>query len=328
MTPTDELRHLKSIVEDSLGATLKWGDDPEFVPDKLPTGISQVDQALNGGFSFRRITLLIGAESAGKTLLAMTAIKAAQERNLPVVFLDVERSWTAEWARTVGIDPGRVLVSEPPDGESAFDVGRAIVKTEPAGVLVLDSLAAMPPAKELEAKLEDQQIGAQARMINRGLRDLNAENVGGWCVLIVNQLREKVGITYGSPETLPGGKGQRYYAWQIVRVRKGAAIEEGTGKDKRVVGRVLRVKLDKNKQGPPEAEAEVPFYYSGEFDVVSGLLDQAVELGIIEARGGYYTFGEERWHGRRALREAFDDDERMARLRTALDDRTVDEADF
>lgn len=325
MTPSEDaaLLSLKAQVERELGVSLAWGDDPEFVPEKLPTGIPQIDAALGGGFSFRRITLLVGEESAGKTLLAMQAIKAAQARNLPVVFLDVERSWTSEWARTVGIEPDGVIVSSPDDGEAAFDVARAVVKTEPAGVLVLDSLAAMPPARELTESTGSGPLGQQARMINSGIKLLNAQNDGGWCVLIVNQIREKVGISYGSPETLPGGKGQRYYAWQIVRVRRGAKLEEGTGDNKRVVGRMLRIKLDKSKQGPPEAEAEVPFYFTGVFDVVSGLLDQAIELDVVQARGGWYTFGEHRWQGRRAFREAFDDEELLAELRAALEAREI-----
>lgn len=306
----DALSALKKMLETSLDGALNWGDDPEYVPEKVPLGIQQLDRALGGGFSMKRMTLLVGEESAGKTLLAMMAIKAAQARGLPCVFIDVERSWTAEWARTVGIDPSQVIVSTPKDGEHAFDVARAVAKTEPAGVLVLDSIAAMPPAAELEASSEQQFMGTQARMVNKGIRTLNAENTGGWMILVINQIREKIGVVYGNPETLPGGKGQRYYAWQIVRVRKGAAIEEGTGKDKRLVGRMLRIKLDKNKQAPPGAEAEVPFYFTGEFDVISGMIDLALELGVIEAGGGaYFTFAGVRHHGRRALRDWFGEDE-------------------
>jgi recombination protein RecA len=312
------LTTLKAEIEKELGDVLNWGDDQEYVPEKLPLGIPQFDAALDGGFSFKRMTLLVGEEGAGKTLVAMAAMKAAQAREIPTVFIDVERSWTSEWARTVGIDPEKVLVSGPPNGEKAFDVARAIVKHEPAGVIVIDSIAAMPPAKELEDETEKAQIGTQARMVNKALRDLNAENTGGWLIILVNQLREKVGVVYGSPETIPGGVGQKFYAWQLVRVRKGAPIEEGTGDAKVLIGRHVRIRVDKNKQGTPGKSADVPFYFDGQFDIVSGVIDMAIELGVIQSSGGYYAFGGDKWHGRRALREAFDDDETLTLLKEAV----------
>lgn len=325
----EALEALREEVSKSTGVELRWGDDSEIQPELLASGLAPVDAALAGGLAFRRISMIVGEESAGKTLLAMAFMKAAQKRGLPTVFIDVERTWTAEWARHVGLSPADVVVSLPPNGEKAFDVARAVVKSQPAGIIVIDSLAAMPPAAELDEETEKPFLGAQARMIGRGLRDLQADNTG-WCIVLINQIREKIGVTYGSPETLPGGKAQRYYSWQIIRMRRGAPIEEGTGKDKRLVGRTLRVKVDKNKQGPEHTTAEIPFYFTGEFDLVSGVIDMALELGVIEGAGGYYTFEGERWHGRRALREAFADEELLARLQAGVDamPSLEDEADF
>ena len=301
----DALASLKADLESKLGSSLSWGSADEFFPEKVPLGLKSFDDVLGGGFSMARMTLLAGEESAGKTLIAMRAMRMMQERDLPCVFIDVERSWTSEWATMNGIDPSKVIVSSPENGEKAFDVLHAVVQTSPAGIIVLDSIAAMPPAAEMDAISEQQFMGTQARMVNKGLRTLNAKNSGGWMIIIVNQIREKLGVVYGNPETLPGGKGQRYYAWQIVRVRKGAAIEEGTGKDKKMIGRIVRIKMDKNKQSPPGAEAEVSFYFTGDFDTVSGLLDTAIELGVIKQTGNFYYFNEAKWQGRKSLRDAF-----------------------
>lgn len=314
----DALDALRQQLAKVTETELVWGDDGGIQPQVLPSGLRQIDEAMNGGVAFRRMSLFVGEQSAGKTLLAMAFMKAAQAAGKPVVFIDVERTWTADWAQHVGLDPSRVLVSLPPNGEKAFDVLRGVVKTLPAGLVVLDSIAAMPPAAELEAETEQQFIGTQARMVNKALRTLNADNVGGWAIVLINQIREKVGVVYGNPETLPGGKGQNYYAWQIVRVRRGAPIEEGTGKDKRLVGRVMRIRLDKNKQGAPGATAEIPFYFTGQFDELSGLIDHGIELDVIESKGGYYTFNGVKTHGMRALRERFEDADELAALEVAI----------
>lgn len=305
------LEALRKQIEKDTGSKLVWGNDEDLRPAILPTGLHAVDEALCGGFAFNRLALIVGEEQAGKTLLAMQAMKAAQALGLPTVFVDIERTWTNEWAEHVGLNAADVIVSLPPNGEKAFDVARAIIQTKPAGVIVLDSIAAMPPAKELEVESEQGLVGTQARMVNRGLRALNAENTGGWCIIMINQIRMKVGVMYGSPETLPGGVGQSYYAWQIIRVRKGARIEEGTGDSKVLVGRTLKLRVDKNKQGPPNRTAEVPFYFTGQFDLVSGLIDKAIDVGVLVGSGGYYTFGEFRWHGRKAVREAFNESEAL-----------------
>lgn len=319
MSNSSDLDGIWKELEKSVGGKLMRGSDERFILKKLPLGLRQLDDALNGGFAFDRVTLLVGEESAGKTLLAMLAMKQAQALGLPTVFIDVERTWTEDWARTVGIDPDEVIVSRPPNAEAAIDVLRGVIKTAPAGVVVLDSIAAMPPAKELDDETEKWSVGLQARLMNKAFRDVVPTNEG-WCIIMVNQIREKVGIVYGSPETMPGGRGQKFAAWQIVRVRKGANIEEGTKDDKRIIGRMLRIKVEKNKQGPPNKEAEVAFYFTGEFDTVTGVVDQAIELGIIQSNpGGRYEWNGEKFHGKRSLRERFNEEEAMVELQMQLD---------
>lgn len=314
-SPEDALAFIKSELEAEFKKPLHYGDDEAYRPRVLALGLPQLDEALNGGFFFNRFTILVGEESAGKTLLAMQAIKAAQAQGLPCVFLDIERSFTSEWAITLGVDPHKVLVIDPSSGEKLFDYARKVVAHGPAGVLVIDSIAAMPPAKEIADSSEQQSMGLQARMVNAGFRTLNEANDGGWMIIVVNQIREKLGIVYGNPETAPGGRGQKFYAWQWVRVRKGAVIEEEINGKKVEVGRELKIKLEKNKGGPPHSEAVIPFYYSGKFDTISGIIDQAIKLGIIiQGGGGYFTMGDERWRGRRTLREVFEDEDKLSDL--------------
>lgn len=316
-----EIEALRKRIAESTGGLLRYGDDEDLTLKHLPLGLYEVDEALTGGLAFNRFTLVIGEESAGKTLLCMLAMKRAQEEGRPAVFIDVERTWTPEWAEAVGIDAASVIVATPPTAEIAYDVVLALVKEEPHGVVVIDSIAAMIADDEAEAESAAQQfIGVNARLNNRMIKRIVGENTG-WIVLGVNQIRHKVGVMYGSPETIPGGKGQRFFAHQIIRVRKGAKIEDGTGTAKTQIGYVLKVKVDKNKQGRPNLTAEVPFYFTGEFDEVTGLIDKALDFDlIVQGGGGYYTYGEERIRGRKGLRDWFaEDEDRITGLRAALD---------
>lgn len=310
---------LMKDLQKEVGGKIWFGDNETFVLKKLPLGLTQLDEALDGGFAFDRVTLLIGDESAGKTLLAMIAMKQAQALGLPTVFIDVERTWTTEWAEQLGIDSDSVIVSEPANAEAAIDVLRGVIKHKAAGVVVVDSIAALPPAKELEEDTEKNNVALGARLMNKAMRDVVPTNEG-WCIILINQMRLQAGVVFGNPETLPGGKGQKFTAWQIIRVRKGADIEEDGVK----VGRMVRIKVDKNKQGPPNKEAEVAFYFTGEFDTVTAVLDQAIELGIIESKaGGRYTWHEEKIHGKRSLREHFKDDSNMEVLLSEMKAKEV-----
>ena len=287
MMTMEELIAMRAELSKDLGVELLFGNDEKLRLRKMPLGITSLDRALNGGFAFDRITLLVGEFSAGKTLLAMMAIKAAQKLGLPCVFVDIEKTWTEEWAEQLGIRSGEVLVARPRTGERAFDVALGFVKRR-VPVIVMDSLAAMRAEAELSSEedemFEKQFIGTTAKLVGRGLSSLMAENQGSM-IICINQLREKPGITYGNPETMPGGKAPGFYAWQLVRVRRGPFIEEGDRK----VGYRLKIVVQKNKQGAPFMEAEVPFYYTGEFDELSALVEVGLETGAIVQVGGHYT---------------------------------------
>lgn len=326
MMTMEDLRSMRAEISKDLGVDLLFGDDEKLRLRKMALGLSSLDRALNGGFAFDRITLLVGEFSAGKTLLAMMAIKSAQKLGLPCVFVDVEKTWTEEWAEQLGIRASDVLVARPRTGEKAFDVALGFVKRR-VPVLVMDSLAAMRADAELasdeDEMFEKQFIGTSAKLIGRGLSSMMAENQGTM-IICINQIREKPGITYGNPETMPGGKAPGFYAWQLIRVRRGAFIEEG---DRRV-GYRLKIQVQKNKQGAPFTEAEVPFYYTGEFDEISALVEIGLELGVITQIGGHYTVSfpdqgtgeitEERVYGRKRLLDLVRENEAVeAALRRA-----------
>ena len=321
----DDERELLESLRDGLnkkhGTDLVWGSDDGLLLRKLPLGIPQLDRILGGGFAFNRITEIVGEFSAGKTVVAMQALKAAQGRDIPAVYIDVERTWEAGWATALGVDPDRVLVSQPRTGEAAFDVCKALVRTEPAGVMVIDSLAAMTAADEIEEgkTFENKFIGNQARLINRGLRTLVSENTG-WAIVVVNQTRTSIG-GYGDPTVLPGGKGQQFYAWQILKVRRKAQswiTEDGKASGTRI-GFTMVIRLEKNKQGAPFQECDLQFYFTGQFDELAGLVGTAVDLGLL-GEAPRYTFEDLKWYGRPKMLEAFrDDDELRERLVTAID---------
>ncbi|KKN11777.1 hypothetical protein LCGC14_1023030 [marine sediment metagenome] len=309
--PSD-LEALRDRINGELKADLVFGDDPSALVTRLELGVPVLDETLGGGIAYGRITEVIGAESTGKTLLALFAIKAAQAEGRPVVFIDVERSWEPTWADAIGIDLTELLVSQPRTGEDAFNIAHAVVRdNDNPGLLIIDSLAAMTAKAEVEDNddgMQQQFVGLHARMINRGLRTLNSEN-HGWAVIMINQIREAVGVRYGSPEVLPGGKGQRFVAWQIIRCRRAGWIEEGPRDAKTKVGYQWRIVLEKNKQGEPFRECTLPFYFTGDIDEMASLLDVAIATGVIERRGAYYNFGDLKVQGKKGLRDAVSADE-------------------
>ncbi len=323
------LKELQARINRELGADLMFGDDPGALVTRLGLGIPQLDDTLGGGIAYDRLTEVIGLESTGKTLLALFAIKAAQAEGKPVVFIDVERAWEPTWADSIGIDLSNVLLSQPRTGEAAFDIAHAIVQDDAnPGLLIIDSLAAMTAKAEVEDNedgMGQQFVGLHARLINRGLRELNSLN-HGWAVIMINQIRENIGVRYGNPETLPGGKAQRFVAWQIIRVRRAGWIEEGTGKDKKRVGYLWRMVIEKNKQGEPFRECTLPFYFAGAIDETASLLDMAIETGIVERKGAWYHFGDLKVQGRKGLRDAVNaDTEVFEQIKTALDEREAEE---
>ena len=309
------MRQIYEDLRDSLDKDFKekllWGSDEGLKVRLLPTGIGSIDQMLGGGFAHGRFALVTGRESAGKTLLALFAAKAAVEAGLPVIWIDAEHAWDPTWAEAIGLDPSSIMVSVPRTGEAAFNVAVAAVRTPGAGLIVLDSLAALTPTAEVEDNKKGQQqgfVGTQARMINRGLRTVISENSEDWIFLAINQIRMKVGVMYGNPETLPGGMGQSFDATHIIRARRASWITEGNTKEGKRIGYNLRLVAEKSKLTEPFRECTVPFFFTGDFDEIAGELTIAIDLGIIAKKpGGYYEFGDLRVRGLAGLREKLDE---------------------
>lgn len=285
----EELRKIQKDLSKELGGELYFGNDDRLKLHKLPLGIPTFDAALDGGLAFDRMTLLYGQESAGKTLLAMLAIKAALEQDMSCVFIDVEKTWTNEWAEKLGIDPENVLVTRPRTVQEVFSQAIKFVRSK-VGLIVIDSLAAMSSAAKLSKDVDEMydkvQVGGNAAIINQGLADLNAENKGT-LIIAINQVRENVG-GYGNPEILPGGRGQRHAAWQRIKVKRAGWLEEGSGNNRKRIGFNMEIEVEKNKQGAPWKKAQVPFYYTGELDEVAGLIDYAVDMKVIRQESPHY----------------------------------------
>lgn len=282
---SEELREMQAELNKEHG--FLFGSDEKLRLNVLPLEIPSLDHALDGGFAFGRITMLIGEWGSGKTLLALLAIKAAQERGISCAYIDAERTWNPEWATALGVDVDDILVDQPVDGQKAFDAAVDLCQRR-VGVLVIDSLAELTPKDELEAdSVGDALMGVQARMINRGLRVLKANNEQT-LIILINQLRQKIGVMFGNPETLPGGLGQRYAAWQIVRVMRGDWITDTEDKRKRT-GYDLKIRVEKSKQGAPFKEASIPFLFTGELDFVGSLVAVCLDMGIITKNGSKFS---------------------------------------
>ena len=309
----DELAKLRAEISKDLGQPIFFGSDEGLRLRKMPIGISAIDHVLAGGFAFDRVSLIVGEFSAGKTLLAMFALKAAQELGLTCAYIDGEKTWTEEWATILGVDASKVLVVRPRTGEDAFNAAVGLVRRK-LGFLIIDSLASLRPTAEYDADESEmhqkKHMGGHAQLVGLGLSHIEAENQGT-LVIAINQLRSTVGISYGNPETIPGGKAQQYIAWQLIRVRRGQWIEE----EGKRVGYKLKVRVEKSKQSEPFRETEVPYYFRGEIDEIAGTLELGLEIGAITKDRSYYMIDivnpdtgeivQEKFYGRGRLLEAF-----------------------
>lgn len=286
-----------------------WGSDERLHIVKLPLGIDTLDRALGGGFAFGRFALLYGEWSSGKSLISLFAIKAAQDQGYATAYIDVERTFDPDWAAVLGVDLSKLLVSQPRSGEEAFDVLDDLCRAR-FGMVIMDSIAACVPVKLLEG--EKDPLGARARLLNSRLAKTNTVN-GVTAIVLINQMREGIGIMFGDPRVLPGGKGQHFFPSLKVKVTRGDWIEEKIGEPtkpgdkprKKRVGYHLKVVIEKNKQGGSHMfdEGEVPFLFSGVVDVVAGLVPLALDLGIIRQSGANYEVLGEKIFGRRNLVE-------------------------
>ncbi len=283
MEPDKLIEKLNEHLRDGIAMT---GDDTRLYVDRISSSIPILDMMLGGGFPRGRITELVGDYSSGKSLLALLTVGCAQKAKEIGGYIDVEKAFDPIWAESLGVNLSELIVSRPNSGEEAFDVAEKLVKPAAGvSVVVLDSLAACIPTAEAEEEMKQQSMGQQAKLINKGLRKLTAAN-DNTVMILINQLRETIGKTFGNPEVKPGGKGQEFAASIILRVRRGQWLTEG---DKRI-GHNLKFKTEKNRTAAPWQECEVPFYYKGLIDREDGLIGLGVELGLVERSGAWYRY--------------------------------------
>jgi recombination protein RecA len=312
--PTDKLD-----VSDDIGKLIHWGSDQDLDLKLLKTGIPTLDYILGGGFARGRIIEIIGAFSSGKTYLTQVAIRAAQNEGMRCYLIDAERTYSKDWWQQSGIDTSKLGVASPTSGEKVADLAVGLVKAK-ADLVVLDSLAAISPTQEQEKDASGSTVGVQARLINRMLREITALNTNT-IFFMINQTRSNIGVTYGNPETLPGGMGQQFFAWQIIRARRAGWLMGKLRGDEVRMGFNMEFTMEKNKQAPPWRKAVIPFWYKGGFDVASSILDFCTDNGVVEVRGGgnYYFEGEHLARGRndmvKLLRE---NDELRGRLEATI----------
>ena len=274
------------------GTVMKLGDNAKMKVDAIPTGSLALDAALGiGGVPKGRIVEIYGPESSGKTTVALHIIAQAQKLGGEVAFIDAEHALDPVYASALGVDVDNVLVSQPDTGEQALEITEALVRSNAIDVVVVDSVAALVPKTEIEGDMGASHVGLQARLMSQALRKLAGVIAKSNCVAIfINQLRDKVGVIYGNPETTPGGRALKFYASVRMDIRKGEAIKNGT----EIIGNNVKCKIVKNKVAPPFKVASFEILYGEGISRYGELVDLGAQFDIIKKSGTWFSYGENR----------------------------------
>ena len=293
------------------GAVMKMSERANAVVEVIPTGSISLDIALGiGGLPRGRVVEIYGPESSGKTTLALHAIANAQRAGGIAAFIDAEHAFDAEYAKKLGVDIDALLVSQPDTGEQALEIMDMLIRSGALDVVVVDSVAALVPRAEIEGEMGDSHMGLQARLMSQALRKITgALHQSKTTAIFINQLREKIGVFFGSPETTTGGKALKFYASIRLDIRRIETLKDGQD----AVGNRTRVKVVKNKMAPPFKQAEFDILYGHGISREGGLLDQGAELGIVKKSGAWYTYeGDQLGQGKENSRQFLIDNPDLA----------------
>ena len=297
MNKTEKDKALEQVLSDiekqfGKGAIMKLGESKHMEVDTVPSGSLSLDLALGvGGYPKGRIIEIYGPESSGKTTFALHAIAEVQKTGGRAAFIDAEHALDPAYAKNLGVDINELLLSQPDTGEQALEICEALVRSEAVSIIVIDSVAALVPQAEIDGEMGDSHVGLQARLMSQALRKLSgAISKTNTICIFINQLREKVGIMFGNPETTPGGRALKFYSTIRLEVRKGEAIKVGEN----IIGNKTNIKVVKNKVAPPFKTATLEIMYGEGVSKEGELIDLAVNAGIIEKSGAWFAYNGEK----------------------------------